>query len=419
MEPSLRAWRRLLTIGALVGLLAAVFAGAAIGLSGDDIAPYQQGTSPLKLDEEQEEELLEQDLAFVTRRTAGDNPLDQTKVGELNAKAMLAGKRLAKSGIPHPGPTTFDSTWTTLGPNPIAQVQRSSDATHPLIFAAVSGRIGALAIRPSNGQFILGAAQGGVWTYDPSGTGTWTPRTDDQSSLAIGALAIAPSNDAIIYADTGEGALSGDSMFGDGILKSTDGGIHWDHVSGDYFLGVSVSRLVVDPANPDHLYAAILRGRGGARRTTPAQHSRYGIWESTDGGANWTLLKEAKQEANGATDIEMDPLTPATLYASFWGDAIYKSTDAGKHWSPIMNGFPAGANYADPQTRFSIAISHPSASKPAVLYTGFDYDNSAGQRQAARIWKSTDAGASWSVLPQGPGSTPFSTTAARSASTTT
>jgi photosystem II stability/assembly factor-like uncharacterized protein len=243
---------------------------------------------------------------------------------------------------------------------------------------------------------------GGVWTYDPA-AGTWTPHTDDQSSLAIGALAVAPSNDAVVYAGTGEGALSGDSMFGGGILKSTDGGVTWNHVSGDYFLGVSVSRLVVDPANPDHLYAAILRGRGGARRTTPAEHSRYGVWESTNGGANWTLLKEAKQEANGATDIELDPLTPTTLYASFWGDAIYKSTDAGKHWSPIMNGFPAGANFVDPQTRFSIAISHPSAASPAVLYAGFDYDNAAGEHQAARVWKSTDAGAHWGVLPTGTG----------------
>jgi photosystem II stability/assembly factor-like uncharacterized protein len=397
VKRSLWAWRRLLTIGALAAVLAAVFAGAAIGLSGDDIAPYQPGAAPLKLDEQQEEELLEQDLAFVTSRTAGDNPLDQTKVGQLNAKARKAAKQLAKNPAPS-GPTTFDSAWTTLGPNPIAQVQRSSNT-----FAAVAGRIGALVIRPSNHQFILGAAQGGVWTYDPAGTGTWTPRTDDQDSLAIGALAIAPSNDAIVYAGTGEGALSGDSMFGDGILKSTDGGVQWSHVSGDYFQGVSVSRLAVDPVNPNHLYAAILRGRGGARRTTPAVHSRYGVWESTDGGANWTLLKEAKQEANGATDIEIDPLTPTTLYASFWGDAIYKSTDAGKSWSPIMNGFPAGANYADPQTRFSIAISHPSASAPAVLYTGFDYDNANGEHQAARVWKSTDAGAHWNVLPTGTG----------------
>ena len=251
-----------------------------------------------------------------------------------------------------------------LGPNPIAQVQRSSNT-----FSAVSGRIGALAIRPSTHQFILGAAQGGIWLYDAA-TGTWSPRTDNQTSLAIGALAIAPSNDAIVYAGTGEGALSGDSMYGDGILKSTDGGLNWTHVSGDYFQGVAVSRLLVDPANPNHLYAAILRGRGGARRTTPADHSRYGIWESKDGAVSWKLLKEAKSEQNGATDIEIDPQTPSILYASFWSDAMYKSTDAGKHWSPIMTGLPTNADYAASSTRFSISVSRPSAASRAVLYVG-------------------------------------------------
>jgi uncharacterized repeat protein (TIGR01451 family) len=338
------------------------------------------------------DELIGEDDAFTSRRTAGDNQLDITQVGALNAHAMVAAKQLEKQGIPS-GPQTFNGAWASIGPNPINQIARSDNTAEP-----VAGRIGALAIRPSNGEYILGAAQGGIWTYD--GT-SWTARTDDQDSLAIGALAIAPSNDSIVYAGTGEGALSGDSMFGDGILKSTDGGIHWSHVSGDYFQGVSTSRLVVDPTNPNHVYAAILRGRGGARRTSPAQHSRFGIWESTDGGVTWNLDKQAKDEANGATDIEMDPLNPSTLYASFWGDAIYKSTDAGKHWAPIMNGFPAGADYADAQTRFSIAISHPSASAAAVLYAGFDYFDSTGKRQPAALWKSTDAGAHWTKLPTG------------------
>ena len=204
MEPGFRAWRRLVSVAALATLLAGVLVGTAIGLSGDEIAPYRAGAQPLALDEEGEQQLLERDFAFSSRRTAGDNPLDITRVGELNAKAMLAAKRLEKAGIPSAGPATFESAWMTLGPNPIAQVQRSSNT-----FAAVAGRIGALAIRPSNHEFILGAAQGGIWTYDPTGTGTWTPRTDNQDSLAIGAIAIAPSNDSIIYAGTGEGALSG------------------------------------------------------------------------------------------------------------------------------------------------------------------------------------------------------------------
>jgi photosystem II stability/assembly factor-like uncharacterized protein len=118
----------------------------------------------------------------------------------------------------------------------------------------MNGRIGALAIRPSNGQIILGGAQGGIWLFDDA-TGTWSPRTNDKETQAIGSLAIAPSDDAIIYAGTGEGALSGDSYFGNGILRSTNGGQTWTKVSGDYFQGVSTSRLVVDPRDPSHLCA--------------------------------------------------------------------------------------------------------------------------------------------------------------------
>ena len=342
-----------------------------------------------------EEILQERDIAFISRRTAGDNALSNQQAGAMRAAAAHVASDLRKNGAPAAGPATFTTNWTALGPNPIVQGVRSPSPVQR--WAAMSGRIGALAIRPSNGQFILGAAQGGIWLYSAA-TGQWTPKTDNLPSLSIGALAIAPTDDRIIYAGTGEGALSGDSYFGNGILKSTDGGTNWGHVSGDFFEAVSISRLVVDPTNSNHLYASVLRGRGGARRTTPAVHSRFGIWESTDGAVSWTLLKEAKSEFNGATDLELDPQNTQTLYASFWGDAIYKSTNGGASWSTAMNGLPV-ADYAGAQTRFSIAISHP-AGVAATLYAGFDWADAAGDHPS-RVFKSTDGAANWSILPAG------------------
>jgi uncharacterized repeat protein (TIGR01451 family) len=364
-----------------------VFGGSAIAFSGDDTPTLRPGATPKEGDEAAEARLRELDISSTDNRTAGDNPLDVSHAGELRRLAARAARKLARHA-PGDGPHTFAGEWSSLGPNPIVTTARSDGA-----FYALSGRIGALAIRPSNGEFILGGAQGGIWTMD-AGSGTWVPRTSDQETQTIGALTIAPSNDKIVYAGTGEGALSGDSMFGAGILKSTDGGITWTSISGDYFVGVAVSRIAVDPTDPNHLYASVLRGRGGARRVTPPVHSRFGIWESTDGGVNWKLLREVP-EANGATDIEIDPLNRNVLYASFWADGIYKSTDGGRHWTKSMKGLPTG-DFVGADTRFSVAISHPSAAHPAVLYTGFDWDNPDGSHHIAEVFKSTDGGANWS-----------------------
>jgi len=398
-----RLFERAMHAGALVLVVSLVLAATItvpanaqgpVTPSGDDPI-LRPGAQPPPFDEVTEEILQQRDIAFISRRTAGDNALSNQEAGAMRAAAAHVASDLRKNSAAAAGPATFTTAWAALGPNPIVQVTRGTP-----IFAAMSGRIGALAIRPSNGQFILGAAQGGIWLYDAA-SGTWSPKTDGLPSLAIGALAIAPSNDSIIYAGTGEGALSGDSYFGNGILKSTDGGLHWSQVSGDFFEAVSVSRLVVDPTNASHLFASVLRGRGGARRTTPAVHSRFGIWESTDGAVSWTLLKEAKSEFNGATDVEIDPLNAQIVFASFWGDAIYKSTNGGATWSPVMNGLPV-ADYAGAQTRFSIAISHTSALQPTIVYAGFDWSDAAGDHPS-RVWKSTDGGASWVITSAGSG----------------
>src|SRR4051812_15696115 len=391
--------RWLSVVGVLAGgvAIAATFAVGGPGhVSTDGDTPVVQGgLQPLSLAENEEYRNLS-DLAFTSRRLAGDVPLDLTDAGGFRAEAAKEAKKLRKHGIV-PGPPTFTGAWSQIGPDPIQQTLRTSGTR-----GNMSGRIGALAIRPSTGEFILGAAQGGIWKSSGP-AGTWTSKTTDQTTQAIGALAVAPSNDSIIYAGTGEGALSGDSYFGSGVLKSTDGGNTWTHVSDDYFRGVATSRIVVDPTNADHLYAAIVRGRGGARRTSPTEHSRFGVWESRDGGASWKLIQKSPKDSLGATDLEMDPLNPQILYSSFLGDAIYKSTNGGKTWTAVMTGLP-NADHVSNQTRFSITISHPSATADAVLYAGFDWiDAATGKYQKPRVFKSTNAAAIWTMLPAGSG----------------
>jgi uncharacterized repeat protein (TIGR01451 family) len=330
------------------------------------------------------------------RLLSGDDPLSTSQA------AALRGKGIAKAAtLPvvnsKTQPSTVGGAWTSLGPGPTVQVARTSNT-----FEAVSGRIGALAIR-KNGDLILGAAGGGVWTYDRS-SGTWISRSANTDSQAVGALATAPSNDKFVYMGSGEGALSGDSYYGDGIYQSKDGGKTWIHASGTFFEGVAVSHIVVDPTDPNHLYVATLRGRGGVRRTTAPSSQQYGIWQSVNGGKKWTASKVTSDEFRGATDLVMDPTNPLVLWASFWGDKIYRSTDGGLTWASAMGDLPPG-NFSASATRFSLGLSHPAGAAHATVLTGFDYNDTGNVHHSARVWKTTDDGAHWTVLPTGGSST--------------
>lgn len=337
------------------------------------------------------------DAYYWSRLLSGDNQLSEQQAAALRLSASQAAAGIASesvTGKPRGG------TWKSQGPDPIVQVARTSNT-----FSAMSGRVAALAIR-NDGTIILGAAQGGIWTYDPAKGGTWTSRTKDSDTQAVGALAIAPSDDNIVYMGSGEGALSGDSYYGTGIYKSTDGGVTWQHVN-SLFTGQSTSSIVVDPTNPNHLYAATLRGRGGNHRTTAPAAPAYGIWESRDGGKNWTLRKGTQDELHGATDLVMDPQNPANLWASFWGDGIYRSTDGGATWTSSLGNLPKG-NYAEGGTRFSLGISHPAGAAKPTLYTGFDWFDLQDVHHAARVFKSVDGGTTWTDATGAPQTAPDS-----------
>jgi uncharacterized repeat protein (TIGR01451 family) len=332
------------------------------------------------------------DAYYWSRLLAGDDELTLEQAAGLRSKASGEASTFeaeTQRGAPRGG------TWNSVGPDPIVQVGRTTNT-----FEAVTGRIGALAIR-KDGTIILGAAQGGIWTYDTASQ-TWISRTPDSTTQSVGALAIAPSNDNIVYAGSGEGALSGDSYFGDGVYKSADGGVTWARVSGDVFNGMASSAIEVDPANPDHLYLATLRGRGGARRTTHPTSAQFGIWESTNGGRNWQLKKGTTDELHGATDLVMDPKNPRNLWASFWGDAIYRSTDGGATWNSALGNLPAG-NFLEGGTRFALGLSHPDGAASPTIYSGFDYFDLSDTYHPARIWKTTDGGTTWTQTAPGSG----------------
>jgi uncharacterized repeat protein (TIGR01451 family) len=124
------------------------------------------------------------------------------------------------------------------------------------------------------------------------------------------------------------------------------------------------------------------------------------VWESTDGGAHWALRKGTTDELHGATDLVADPQHFNVLWASFWGDGIYRSTDGGLTWASALGNLPAG-NYLEGGTRFSLGISHPAGADHATVYTGFDYFDLSDKYHGSQVYKTTDDGATWATLPTG------------------
>jgi uncharacterized repeat protein (TIGR01451 family) len=335
---------------------------------------------------------------FEARYLAGTKKLSpEQAAGYRAAAASKYGHTKHASAAPRQYVNTSAVTppWSSVGPSAVFQVGRTTNT-----FQEVSGRISALAVN-SHGMIYAGGAQGGLWRYDP-GTQEWTALTDGLPTLSVGAVAIAPSNENIIYLATGEADLSGDSYFGDGIWKSTDGGDSWTHVSGSKFNAASVSRLLVDPTNANKIYVATIRGRGGARRVSPPTNQVWGVYRSDDGGSSWLLLKGTTDPNHGATDLEFDPTRPGALFATFWNDGIYRSgTDQGG-WQNITKKLAQAINIKPnfSATRFSIATA--KVGNKTRVYAGFDWSNATnGVHRSSRLFRSDDDGEHWTQLPFG------------------
>ncbi|MDB5330580.1 MAG: glycosyl hydrolase [Phycisphaerales bacterium] len=290
-------------------------------------------------------------------------------------------------GLLPASPAPASGSWVAVGPGPITSGQVPGGG-------AVSGRLTAIAPSPTDPKTIyIGAAGGGVWKTTDSGS-TWAPLTDAQTTDVIGALALAPSNPNIIYAGTGEANNSGDSYYGRGILKSIDGGATWTLLGNSVFNRNSFSKIVVDPANANIVYATTSYGVNGT-------YGGWGIWKSTDGGVNWT---ETTTSINSGTtpcsDLVMDPTNSQVLYGAMgyaFGDShngIYKTTNAGASWT-LLSAFPGNAANNANAGRITLGMTtNPQVTTP-VLYATVQNTASSGLLGA---YRSANGGAAWTTL---------------------
>ncbi|MGH9481236.1 MAG: WD40/YVTN/BNR-like repeat-containing protein, partial [Terriglobales bacterium] len=241
--------------------------------------------------------------------------------------------------------------------------------------------------------FYMGTAGGGLWETDDYGH-NWKNISDkDFKNGNIGAMAVAPSDPKIIYVGTGDSAPRNTVLTGEGMYKSSDGGKTWA------FIGLGETHMItwilVDPQNPEIAYVAAL---GHLFAPNPER----GVFKTTDGGQTWKKILYVNPDT-GAITMAMDPSNPQVVYAAMWqmsrshwtfasggpGSGIYKSADGGGSWTNITHrpGLPAGIF-----GKVGIAVA---PSDPNVVYALIQADY---QGQAGGLFRSGDAGQSWSLI---------------------
>ena len=252
--------------------------------------------------------------------------------------------------------------------------------------AFMSGRIADIVVVPDDpATWYVAVGSGGVWKTENAGT-TWTSLFDGQDSYSIGALGADPSDPNRIWVGTGENHGGRHNGFGDGLYKSDDGGATWQKKGLE--ASEHISKIIVHPEDPNTVWVAAqgpLWSPGGER----------GVFKTEDGGETWKNTLSSG-EFTGATDLVIDPRNPDRLYAAMWQhhrtvaayvgggpeSGLWKSEDGGENWTELKTGLPTGN-----MGKIGLAIS---PMQPDTLYAAIELDLREGG-----VWKSVNRGASW------------------------
>ena len=281
---------------------------------------------------------------------------------------------------------TFAQKSKTKSEDPLDKINISGLKWRNVGPALTSGRISDIAVNPNNPyEYYVATSSGGVWKTENSGV-TYTPIFDNEGSYSIGCVTMDPNNSNIIWVGTGENNNQRSVAFGDGLYKSIDGGKSWNKVGLEN--SEHIGKIIVHPENSDIVYVAAigpLWSKGGDR----------GLYKTTDGGKSWSNVLSF-DEHTGVNDVVMDPRNPDVLYASSLqrrrhvytyvgggpGSGLHKSTDGGQTWSKIQNGLPKVE-----LGRIGLTIS---PANPEIIYAIVE----AAEGKSG-VFASTNRGASW------------------------
>jgi hypothetical protein len=300
--------------------------------------------------------------------------------------------------------------WTPLGPAPIDYGQTENVGPLDLqgqYLNEVVGAITTVAAHPTNANILyIGTANGGIWrtTNATSSSPTWTPLTDQLNSLSIGALSFDPTD------PTGQRLIAGVGRFSEynrvggpltGLLYTDDGGLTWSVIDGG---GLLTNKNVISVA---------IRGQTilvAVDNATSGLYTDVGIFRSTDGGATFTQISNGNGSQTGlpagiAYDLAADPTNPNTFYAAIVGNGqvttangIYKSTDAGATWTKVSNNAINSLLISTGvNTTHRVQIAVGQAGQ---IYVGIlnQLSGSTTQDQIVGVFRSANGGTNWTAM---------------------
>jgi photosystem II stability/assembly factor-like uncharacterized protein len=248
--------------------------------------------------------------------------------------------------------------------------------------AAVTGS------RINKNTFYFGATGGGVWKTMDGGS-NWKNISDKYFGSTIGSVALAPSDESIVYVGEGENTMRGNVSEGlGGMWRSDDAGKTWKNLG--LKEGRHIIRILVHPKDPQTVWVAVMGHLFGPS-------AERGIFKTTDGGKTWTKTLFVNEQT-GCSDLVMEPGNPSVLYAGMWevirrphsmesggaGSGLYKSTDGGETWVPLTGkkGLPKGVLGI-----VGVAVAPSNTDKVYAIL-----ENAAGG-----LFVSNDAGETWTL----------------------